>query len=62
MSNKPNISIIGYTMAQQLEIFHDHELQKGNDIPSAKRVFIQRVDGSLIPLDCTIVVMYGDYE
>jgi hypothetical protein len=57
-----DIYVISYTMAQQEEIFHDHELMNGNDIPPAKRLFIQHGDGSLTPLNHTIVIMYGDYE
>lgn len=58
----PNILIIGYTPAQQLEIFRDHELSNANDVPEARRVFIQHNDGTLSPLNHTLVVMYGEYD
>jgi hypothetical protein len=58
MAQSNEIRVVAYTMAQQLEIFYRHELQDGNDIPPAVRVFIQRADGALYPLDATLVVMY----
>ena len=56
------IQLAAYTVAKQLEIFYRHELQEGNDVEhlSAVRVFIQRIDGALIPLDSTLVVMLTD--
>jgi hypothetical protein len=58
------IQVIAYTMAQQHEIFYRHELQEGNDIEhlAPARVFIQRADGALIPLDSTLVVMYTERD
>ena len=58
-----NMRFTYYTKEQQLELFHTHELQNGVDMPPARRVFILRgSDGALIPLDSTLVEMFGDEE